>query len=979
MIEPQIQTNPALDEPLTTPEEIALTEDPQSMLGEDMKNLQAKLLEEQPEQQVSEQYASVGGFVSKQLNKAAKYLGREVTDVIEPPAQNLKSWATGVVKNREVLKQTPKVEQKVKPAGSMVQRVPIGTQTTTVTRTPQQTFTSGQSVKLGQNDIDLEALNLASSTLSDFDDANKWQINFDTINTDDDVKAVIAHISETNKSFITDEQRDVIHDFQLKELARDLQSEPEFIEKIMTREAGGDIPTAESVLAMRQVLEASGKKLRELSMKVADPLTVTPEDKIAFARQYEFHSKFQAKFMGVRSEFGRGLRAFGVPTEEMDIANVMAHIDSNLDITTMANMINNADSLRGINQQVNAFNTMWKDGSNFIYSTYMGSMLSGLGTQAVVLAGSVANMASRVGERVFAPLFYSGGQKIDTIESGEASAMLFAYQGAFLDGWKAMWKTFTTGEAYKSIGSFGEVYPDKKPSEAFNLSGGGGWLLDKAYGGLTFMMRNVMGGMDSFFTVINERAQYSALAYRKAHQMLKAGIIQPDQFQTTLKGFFDNPPEDMLAEASNFALEIGMREPTGKAVNDFKRAVNSTPFGRYIVPFINTMANQIDQTIMQRTPAAVFSQKFQNDILAGGAKAQLAMTKMSLGTGVLFTMFNIADEGKITGPVPSDKATRDAWKEAGIQPYSFVFEEDGQKKYISYQSLEPFATLFGIAASLSDYTRRTERVDLTRDEEAQYNSLMANVLYAVSENVLNKTFATGIETFFEAFQSPKAMEQLVQNYTNTMIPYAGLRRNISKNLDDVKRDTDNIYDYIKVQLPFLYNSENLPAKRDIFGEEIKWTYKNVRYETVMGTDDPVRLEIVRLNEATGRTAAIEFRDMFNSAQAEPKDREKWLVYARKDRVDSMGRNLHDVIYDTMQTDVYMDSIEFEKVNIIRGIFQDWDRKALRELEKEDPDLHEKLVGKKAGIRAQYLYEKEKMSKEQAIQQAQEEFGYGNEY
>ncbi len=41
---------PAQDEPLTTPEEIALTEDPQSMLGEDMKNLQAKLLEEQPEQ-----------------------------------------------------------------------------------------------------------------------------------------------------------------------------------------------------------------------------------------------------------------------------------------------------------------------------------------------------------------------------------------------------------------------------------------------------------------------------------------------------------------------------------------------------------------------------------------------------------------------------------------------------------------------------------------------------------------------------------------------------------------------------------------------------------------------------------------------------------------------------------------------------------------------------------------------------------------
>ena len=972
MIEPQIQTNPALDESVNTPpDEVQNTldiQDAQQVINDQINPPDGF--------DTAPRVAGLGSVINRGIQNVRKMIGAEATDFVEPVMHDLGGWFKSF-ENRETLKLKPNTQQVRPPLPDVVRRVPRNTLTTTTTRNAPEGVARGQSQRFGQIDPDKEALNITNSSLDQFDTTDKWQINFDTLHTADDVKAAIAYMSEQNKSLITEEQRGVIHDTQLYELAKDLGSSPEFIEKVMTRETGGDIPTAESVLAMRQVLEASGIKLKELAQKVSDPMTATAEDKISFARQYESHSQFQSKFMGIRSEFGRGLRSFGVPTDAADVANIMAHMDNNFDITTIANMINNADNLRGLNQQVNAFSTMWKDGSDMVYSAYMGSMLSGVGTQVAVTYGSIANMAARIGERMFAPLAYSGGRQIDTVAADETLAMLFAYQGAFSDATRAMWKTLTTGEAYKSIGNFGEQFIDKKPSEAFKLNGAGGWLLDKAFNGLTFAMRNVMGGADSFFTVLNERAEYSALAYRRTTQMLRSGQITEDQFQATLKDLFDNPPKDLLNEATNFALEIGLREKTGNTVNNFKSSVNQTPFGRYMVPFINTMANQVDQTIFQRTPAALLSKRFWNDISAGGAKAQIATTKLALGTGTMFTLLNFADDGKITGPFPSDKSARDAWKAAGIQPYSFVYDNpDGSKTYQSYQNLEPFATLFGIAASISEYVKRSEHVDITKEDEDKYNSLMGNVLYAVSENVLNKTFATGMESFFDAFQSPKAMEKLAQSYVNTNIPYSGLRRNLTKEMDDVKRSTDGIFQYVQSQIPTL--SESLPPKRDIFGEQIKWEYTYSRYESVKGTKDPVRLEIQRLNEETGRSSFPEFRDMFASYHATPADRDKWLLYARKERTDGSGRNLHDTISDIMQSEVYLNAVDYDKANIIRTKVQQWDMKALKELEATDPVLHEKLTRKKAAIKAMYDAKQMGIDLEDALSQRLEEANSGVE-
>jgi hypothetical protein len=581
-------------------------------------------------------------------------------------------------------------------------------------------------------------------------------------------------------------------------------------------------------------------------------------------------------------------------------------------------------------------------------------------------------MTTRAIERKIASWLPKGKNATDEVMAEEFDMMMLGYRSAFLDGWKAMTKTLKTGEAYKGITSFGEFQELPMPSEQFKLSPIAGKLADAAFKGSTFMLRNVMGGTDAFFTVINERAELLSLAYREAKGKVDSGLLTPEQFATEFRNLVENPTTDITEKASHFAREIGMRENTGEIANKAKALVSSIPVGRYMVPFINTLSNQTRQTLGERVPTALLRKQFREDLSAGGARQQLAYAKLGLGTGILATAFGIAENGGITGAYPNDKPTRDAWKAAGIQPYSFVFDnDDGTKQYVSYQGLEPFATPIGIAASLVDNLNMTQYQELTKDDEQKFNNIFGDLLYAVSETTLNKTMATGLQSFFDATQSAADAERLVQGMANNLIPMAGMRRNIIKEVDEIKRSTNGLFEYIQSQIPGL--SEGLPPVLDIFGEDQTHKINMFRWKPLEGTDDPVRLELNRLNETVGRMAMPDFRTEFGGQGSTPKERAEWTKFARKDFTDEMGRTLHDVIQDDiMNSDFYNDLSDFDKVQAISSMVRSWDSSALQVLQTENEALYDKITSRKAAQKAMYiLKENQDMTSEDALQQARD--------
>lgn len=511
-------------------------------------------------------------------------------------------------------------------------------------------------------------------------------------------------------------------------------------------------------------------------------------------------------------------------------------------------------------------------------------------------------MVANIAERKVASWMPRPKGSLDEIESAEASIMLATMRSSMLDASKSFWKTFTSGEAYKGLASYGDRQELPLPSVGYKQSGALGKAMDAGFKGMTFMMRNAMGGQDAFFTVLNERAELMALAYRDAKSKIDEGLIAPEQFEQYLRQTIENPTEDMSQRASVFAAEIGVREPVGEFTSALQSTVSKGAGVRYVVPFIGVISNQIKQTLGERTILAPLRKKYREDIEAGGARKQIAQTKLAMGTGYLLTFLGLSESGKMTGAYPNDPATRDVWVANGIQPYSFVFDgEDGKKEYISYQGLEPYATLAGIASSFSQSQINSQWQELTKDDEQQYNNFVGDLLYATSESVLNKTFATGLQTFFDAFKSADQARRLATNFISGAVPFSGMLRNVTKAVDDVKRDSGGFFEDLASRLPLL--SEGLAPQVDLFGEDMHHKTNTFRWGVVESTDDPVRLELERLNEVMGRMAVAEFKSDFGGQGSTPQDRADWVKYARKERKDEDGRTLHDNLSDIILKDL----------------------------------------------------------------------------
>lgn len=819
-----------------------------------------------------------------------------------------------------------------------------------------------------------EAANLVESDIDQFNDSVSHQINFNTLENEDDVNAIIASMAESNKANIDFERRGVVGDDQLQLLAKDIGADPKFLEDVMKREAGGAVPPAEYIVAMRQVLNSSATKLKILADKINLP-TTSAQDKIDFTHQFDFHRKFQSKFMGVRAEYGRGLRAMGVNVgNESDALMVLGAMEKNIDLDKLARMISNGESAQGINKLVDAHANNFKYSADMLYSTYMSSMLSGLSTQVLNVAGSISNMSINMMERKLAALIPKGKGALDDVQNDEVTAMMIGYTNSFMDAWKAGWKTLKTGEPYKGFGVFGEEFVNTMPSEQFDMGNITGTAADLATKALLFPLKNMMGSGDAFFKVLNERAQLSSLSYRTAKDMVNRGEITPSEFPSTLANLMENPQQVMMAQAESYSKEMAYQETPGKVLTKITSALSGTPGMRWVVPFVKTIGNITRQTLLERTPIGMLSGKIRDDIAAGGSRRQLALAKMGLGTGITAATFMLAENGKITGPMPKDDNEKKAWKAAGIKPFSVVFDNaDGTKTYTPYTGLEPFATFFGIAASLADYGRKSQYVDLYDGEDEKHHELVSGLLFAISENTMNKTFAVGMQNFFDATSGNNvgAWERMINGYANTLIPYAGLRRNITKEMDEIKRATGGTLEYIQSQIPGM--SDKLPPVRDIFGEEVKHDYTWVRWSPTTSTNDPVNMEILRLREVTHQMAVPNAKDNLGKQRITPEDREKWMTYARRDHIGSDGRTLKERISDTIQEDSYLNLLEVDKVKRIQSIVKTNDMAAMKAMSKDDPELARRLNMKDIVRSAMKLKEFEGMDADAALEQANEEF------
>jgi hypothetical protein len=218
------------------------------------------------------------------------------------------------------------------------------------------------------------------------------------------------------------------------------------------------------------------------------------------------------------------------------------------------------------------------------------------------------------------------------------------------------------------------------------------------------------------------------------------------------------------ARRETFQAELGS---VGKSGQTFLR---NNPFMQIFIPFYRTPVNITKETLA-RTPLGILNTLRKKDGLSTlqfNQELSRGITGTLLGMGAL--SYAMADGASGGGPLDPDE--RAMLESTGWQPYSIKLGN----QYVSYQRLEPLASILGVAADSAEGIRsgdfQSARTGMTR------------VLQSAAENVTNKTFLSGLDALSSAISHPnqffpsfiKRMQASVIPNSLGFVPVSGLAR-----------------------------------------------------------------------------------------------------------------------------------------------------------------------------------------------------------
>lgn len=822
-------------------------------------------------------------------------------------------------------------------------------------------------------DVELEARHIVTADLDHFDANDSWQPNFDTFDTLDDVTATIASMAERNKDSITEARRGVVADEQLRALAAEMHVDGSVIKDVLERETGQTL-NAETIVATRQFLNQSGERIVSLA-KMVEAGKATDEDKIVFRRQIALHKEMMDNFMGARAEAGRTLRAFGIKLgsdgEQIKLMQEAMERMQGGNMDALAKQFAHLEDMAALNNTVKEVSK-----GKFLAvaeEVFINSILSGMKTQVVNITGNAlfpikgmvdAAVAARIGK------FYKAD---DHVMIGEAQAQLYGYLSGAKDAWRMAAKAFRTGESADGATKLEMRYPKAISSE--NLEIGGSLMriadyfnvsipeklpkmVDKATdvvgSAIRFPTERMLTPMDEFFKTLARRAHISREAFREANRL--PDDATPEMIAETIDRMISTPPKQVLQGADDFALYNTFQTPLGETGQKFQKLVNDVPGLKFIFPFVRTPVNIFKAGIAESTPIGLFSARIRAEIAEGGVKRDMALGRMAVGTSLAgITAMHVAD-GTITGAGPSDFKARSLLMAQGWQPYSIRVTNPvtGGIEYHSYQRAEPMAYIIGAVADtveLAQWSEGIDDIEYEQEMEKMQGQLSSAVIAGIVENTMNKTFMTGAASFVEAMNDPQRyFSSWVDQMAGAMIPFSSLRRDLTKIQDPYVREAWETMDKLKRSSGVAGWADDLPIKKDVYGEPIVHPSGDMLgifspFPTSKQNVSEMKQEVARVMKATRTVPLTKPSKFVNGVKLDVHQYDKLVTLSRTE-IEFNGMNFSESLEDLMQSDIYIESTDDYKSEMIRSVQQSYDNKAKAMLKLEDDELMDNIHASK---------------------------------
>jgi len=743
-------------------------------------------------------------------------------------------------------------------------------------------------------------------------------INLARLNTTEDVQNLLDRVAQADSRGINKARREVITNEELPKLADDLGMT---VDDLMNRRQG-EAFNAEQILAARKILVASGENLMQLSKSASDGGDM---ELALFRRAMGQHRAIQQQVSGMTAEAGRALQSFNIiaesSREQQRAIKEALEASGGLEVNQkMAQMFAELDDPAQVGKFVRDANKVTT--ADMLYEVWINGLLSSPTTHMVNILSNTMVAGLTVGERRLARAV--GGN----IPPGETTAQMKGFVDGARDGLRLAWKALKTGEP---IDVMEKVEVEKRRSvsgESLNIAGPAGRFADYL-GEFVRIPGRLLTAEDAFFKSIGYRMELSAQAYRQA---FNEGLKDEAAAIRVLE-IIDNPPENIKLSAIDASRYQTFTNKLGKAGKSIENVRNNIPGARVIMPFVRTPINIMSFTF-ERTPLAPIMQSVRDEIAAGGARRDLALAKITMGSMVMAVSADLTLSGSITGAGPVDRDQKNILRATGWQPYSIRVGDT----YYAYNRLDPTGALLGLAADMAEIMGQTTEAD------AQQLAVAAGL--SVGQNMASKTYMSGLVDFMDAFFSsstdPEANNYKLNSWLTrtaaSVVPagVAALERSISPELTA----TYGILDRIKSRIPGY--SEGLPPRRNIFGEPVV-------LEGGIGPDimSPIYVSTAKedpiADELVAQQVSISMpRRVINEVELDANQYDKYiLLYSGQDNKGMKSVPLKAKLKELFAKPGYKratDGPEGGKALAIQAVFTAYRDSAKAQLIQEDPTL-----------------------------------------
>jgi predicted GNAT family acetyltransferase len=791
-------------------------------------------------------------------------------------------------------------------------------------------------------EVDVSPEDLINRPNVDVDEGEVF-VNWSRIDSPDDVKALMRDMADKMQPEIDEARRGKQSFEQMKLNAEGVDA----WETLSNRRQGQPL-NAEQSIAARELWARSADNLSKVSKQAA--LDPTPANLMAFKKMAAVHNQVQREVIAARTETARALASWRIPTGSMkmdEVEQILAMGGGSKGAQMMAQRV--ADlAEQGMIKEMDAFieKSAWAKTSDAIKQAFYFSLLSGPKTHLRNIVGATSAIAQQVYERKGANLL---GQALgrENVAAGEAMAMV----SSLLRGARETFVTSSKGKRVlkesKKLREQGDIVGAEKAIEEaggeigtarkYMATGKSGWgtgKVDEAMLGafdpevwnvqkesmlgrglsfinsVTMTPTHALGMMDEIFTTTAYRMEINSQAIRQASNEVADGKITSNQFNARVEEIVDSPQEAVKDNARELAKQVAFTEqPKDTPVWNVLKATGALPYGigTIIMPFTRTVYN-LGRYTFERTPLAPAVKRWREDIQAGGARADLAISKVATGSTIMLAMADLAMSGQITGEGPSDWKQREQLKRTGWQPNSIKVEnEDGSTSYYGVRGMEPFSTPIMLASNMVEILKESD----IGDEDQAAEAAWVAAIMAVTNQVVSQQYMSGINSFFEMMSDSKRHGQ---NWTNrlasTVIP-TGVAE-ITKAMDPYARTAYNMGQTIRKRTPGL--SKDLPYNTDVWGRPISYRsdigglYDALSpvYVSSTSKQEPIDKELNKLEKYISKPSKkVNFKGISINLKKYPKAYEEYVKLSGNELtetkygapIDMGGKGLKDTLND----------------------------------------------------------------------------------